>query len=52
MDKITLSVALVNQLLSYLGKRPYEESFQLITAIQAEAQAQIPTDLVEVPLES
>ncbi len=52
MDKITLSVALVNQLLGYLGKRPYEESFQLITTIQAEAQAQIPAGPVEVPPES
>ena len=52
MDKLTLSVSLVNQLLGYLGKRPYEESFQLITAIQAEAQTQIPAGPVEVPLES
>ena len=36
MEKLTLSVVLVNQLLGYLGKRPYEESFQLITTIQAE----------------
>ena len=39
MDKITLSVNLVNAILGYLGKRPYEETFQLITAIQEEAKA-------------
>jgi len=39
VEKITLSVNLVNALLGYLGKRPYEESFQLIAAIQEEAKS-------------
>jgi hypothetical protein len=39
MDKITLPVNLVNAVLGYLGKRPYEETFQLIAAIQEEAKA-------------
>ena len=38
MDKITLPVNLVNAILGYLGKRPYEETFQLIAAIQEEAK--------------
>ena len=42
MEKITLNIQLVNTILGYLGKRPYEETFQLINAIQQEAQAQIP----------
>lgn len=58
MEKITLNTQLVNAILGYLGKRPYEETFQLINAIQQEAQAQIPqaqeqlqTQPVEQPTE-
>ncbi len=40
MEKITLNTQLVNAILGYLGKRPYEETYQLINAIQQEAQAQ------------
>jgi hypothetical protein len=42
MDKLTFSTQLANQILSYLGSRPYQEVFQLIDAIQAEAKSQIP----------
>lgn len=38
MEKIPLSINLINAVLGYLGKRPYEESFQLIAAIQEEAK--------------
>jgi len=38
--EITLSVNLVNQLLGYLGTRPYQEVFQLIEALQTEAKNQ------------
>jgi len=38
-NKITLTLPLVNAILGYLGKRPYEETFQLIAAIQEEAKA-------------
>jgi hypothetical protein len=41
MEKLTLSTQLVNQILSYLGSRPYQETFQLIDALQKEAQANI-----------
>jgi hypothetical protein len=37
---IKLSVATVNQILGYLGTRPYQEVFQLIEAIQNEAKTQ------------
>jgi hypothetical protein len=35
---IKLSVNTVNQILGYLGSRPYQEVFQLIQAIQKEAE--------------
>ena len=40
MEKITLSVNLVNQVLGYLGSRPYQEVFQIVEALQKEAQNQ------------
>ena len=39
MDKITLSFQLVNQIMAYLGNQPYQGVFQLVEAIQKEAQA-------------
>ena len=40
-ENIKLSVQLVNGILQYLGSRPYGEVFQLVKAIQDEAQAQV-----------
>jgi hypothetical protein len=40
MDKITLSTTLVNNIMAYLGTRPFQEVFQLIQEVQKEAQAQ------------
>jgi len=40
MKNIPLSIALINSILGYLGKQPYEETFQLIAAIQEEAKNQ------------
>jgi hypothetical protein len=40
-EKLTLSTQLVNQILGYLGSRPYQEVFQLVDALQKEAQANI-----------
>jgi len=34
MDKITISVQILNQVMGYLGSRPYQEVYQLITALQ------------------
>ena len=39
MEKLTLSTQLVNQILGYLGTRPYQEVFQIVEALQKEAQA-------------
>jgi len=36
--EIKLSVNTVNQVLGYLGTRPYQEVFQIIEAIQKEAK--------------
>ena len=44
MDSVTLNMQLVNQLMAYLGSRPYQEVFQLVEAIQKEAQAQMNKD--------
>jgi hypothetical protein len=40
MEKITLSVELVNKVLGYLGSRPYQEVFTLIDGLQEEAKNQ------------
>jgi hypothetical protein len=40
MDQVTLSTQLINSVLQYLGSRPYAEVFQVIEAIQKEAQNQ------------
>jgi len=40
MEKIELSVGLVNTKLQYLGTKPFQEEFPLIDAIQKEVQKQ------------
>ena len=47
MEKITLSTTLVNNIMAYLGTRPFQEVFQLIQEVQKEAQAQQSTP--EIP---
>jgi hypothetical protein len=42
MEKITLPVTLVNQIMAYLGTRPFQEVFQLIQEVQKEAQTETP----------
>jgi hypothetical protein len=42
MDKITLPINLLNAIMGYLGKQPYDQVFQLIAEVQKEAQAQQP----------
>jgi hypothetical protein len=51
MDRLTLSMNLVNGILGYLGKRPYEETYQLIAAIQEEAKNQPKDEPIEVAVE-
>ena len=38
--KIELTIEVVNQILGYLGTRPYQEVFHLIQAIQEAAKPQ------------
>ena len=52
MDKISISVQTLNQVMGYLGTRPYQEVFQLVEAIQKEAQANTnPISTSETPSE-
>ena len=44
MNDIKLTTNLVNAILQYLGNRPYAEVFQLIEALQKEAQSQAPKE--------
>jgi hypothetical protein len=41
MNDVKLSLNLVNQVLAYLGSRPYQEVFGLINSIQEEAKNQV-----------
>jgi len=50
MEKITLSTTLVNNIMAYLGTRPFQEVFQLIQEVQKEAQAQ--TSVATTPPET
>ena len=55
-QKIALTLPLVNAVLQYLGKQPFDQVFQLVQAIQEQAipqmpvpaSAQAPTDVVSV----
>lgn len=40
MEKVTLSVNLVNAVLQYLGTQPYQNVYQLVEALQKEAKDQ------------
>ena len=40
MEKVSLSVNLINAVLAYLGTKPYQEVFQLVEALQKEAKEQ------------
>ena len=41
MDKVTLSTTLVNNIMAYLGTKPFQEVFQLIQEVQKEAAPQM-----------
>jgi len=51
MEKLTLSIQLVNAILQYLGNQPYAQVSQLIDAIQKEAQAQTQQPVEKVTAE-
>jgi hypothetical protein len=40
-QNIKVSLQLLNNILAYMGTRPYTEVFQLVKAIQDEAQGQL-----------
>jgi hypothetical protein len=40
MEKVSLSINLVNAVLQYLGTQPYQNVFQLVDALQKEAKDQ------------
>ena len=48
-QKIALSLNLVNAVIQYLGTKPYQESFQLIQAIQEQAIPQMPMPAAAQP---
>ena len=41
-QKVELTLGLVNGILGYLGTKPYQETFQLIQAIQEQVIPQVP----------
>jgi hypothetical protein len=47
VDKIVLSVTAINQVLAYLGTRPYQEVWQLIDKLQEEAKNQPKEEVLE-----
>lgn len=47
--KIELSLGLINGILQYLGSKPYQETFQLIQAIQEQAIPQMPMPAAAQP---
>lgn len=47
MSNISLSLNLVNAIMGFLGKQPYEQVFQLINAINDEAKGQITKEETE-----
>lgn len=44
MKELTLPIELANQIMAYLGTRPYQEVVGLIMALQQEAQKQAPAN--------
>lgn len=40
MEKLQISFELLNRIIGYMGNRPYQEVFQLIQELQAEAKSQ------------
>jgi hypothetical protein len=42
MESLQISTQLLNQIIGYLGTRPYQEVHQLVQALQQEAASQLP----------
>lgn len=43
MESLQISTQLLNQIIGYLGTRPYQEVHQIISALQEEAKNQPPS---------
>jgi len=48
MIQLELTIEETNTVLTALGKRPYEDVFQVINKIQQQAQTQLPSNNPEV----
>lgn len=48
-QKIELSLSLINSVMQYLGTKPYQETYQLIQAIQEQAVPQVPMPAAAKP---
>jgi hypothetical protein len=48
MEKVTLSLKLVNGIMQYLATKPFQEVYQLIQSIQQESQGQLQTGVEQV----
>lgn len=50
MNDVKFSFELANMILGYLGKRPYEEVFQIIQRIEAEHKKNTDADAVQAAM--
>jgi hypothetical protein len=50
MGKVSVSVDLLNAVINYLAGQPYKDTFQLIAAIQKEANEQPKSSPLEDPV--
>jgi hypothetical protein len=48
---LTIPIEIVNQILGYLGSRPYQETYQLIQAIQEAAKPKEAPNVEQVDAE-
>ena len=48
-QKVELSLSLVQGILGYLGTKPYQETYQMIQALQAQVLPQLPAQEASAP---
>ena len=48
---VTVKLSLMNNIIGYLGTRPYGELFQIVQAIQEQVAPQLKTDLETPPVQ-
>ena len=49
MEKLSLSVQLVNAIAGYLAIKPYQEVYQLLQGLQQESKGQLSTGIEQAP---